>query len=405
MSGRPRLLFISTQFLFPLDAGGKIRTTNVLRYMKGGAFEIELISPAAPGEVERYAEDIASICDRFEPWEAAAGGIGRMLHRIAGLATRFPIAVWSDRTGAGRRAVDAAIGRNPDLVVVDFTHGTVLYPEGSDLPSVLFTHNVETEIFRRHADMATGPMKLVWRNEHAKMARFERRATELFDTVIAVSDRDAETFRDTFDVRHAAAIPTGVDLSYFTHAAPPDDGAPLIAFTGSMNWRANIDGIEWFMDEVWPRITDRRADARFRIIGRDPPDALVSAAKKRGLAWEFTGFVDDIREHMTDAMAYVIPLRVGGGTRIKAYEAMAMGPPVVSTGIGIEGLPVEPGTHYLRADGAQDFADAVISLLDTPALRGRLSLSAREFIAAQFGAETVAGVFEKICLDTLARTG
>jgi len=403
VSGRPRLLFVSPQFLFPLDAGGKIRTTNILRHMKGGAFEIELISPAAPGEAERFAAEIAAICDRFEAWPAAPGGIARTLHRIAGLATRYPVAVWSDRTRAGRAAVGAALARRPDVAVVDFTHGVVLCPDALGVPGLLFTHNVETEIFRRHAEIAGGPMKLLWRSEYAKMARFERRAAALFDTVIAVSERDAETFRADFGVRHAAAIPTGVDLSFFAHMPPPADGAPLIAFTGSMNWRANIDGIEWFMDEVWPRIAARRPDARFRIIGRDPPEALVAAAKKRGLAWDFTGFVDDIREHMTGALAYVIPLRVGGGTRIKAYEAMAMGPPVVSTALGVEGLPVEDDTHYLRADAAGDFADAVIRLLERPELRDRLSRAARGFVEANFGAEKVAAVFERICLDTLNR--
>jgi glycosyltransferase involved in cell wall biosynthesis len=157
------------------------------------------------------------------------------------------------------------------------------------------------------------------------------------------------------------------------------------------------------MDEVWPLIVEKRPDSQFLIIGRDPPEALVAAAKKRDLAWDFTGFVDDIRDHLPGALAYVIPLRVGGGTRIKAYEAMAMGIPVVSTGLGVEGLPVEPGAHFLRADDAPAFADAVIRLLETPDLRSSLSRSARALVEANYGAEKVADVFEKICLETLSR--
>jgi glycosyltransferase involved in cell wall biosynthesis len=218
-----------------------------------------------------------------------------------------------------------------------------------------------------------------------------------------VSERDASTFRNDNRIRHVATIPTGVDLTYFSHALPPAGGAPVVTFTGSMDWAANIDGIKWFMDEIWPCVRDQHPDAQFRVIGRNPPESLIAEARARGLSWNFTGFVDDVREHLVDAQVYVIPLRVGGGTRIKAYEAMARGIPVVSTGLGIEGLPVEDGVHYLGADDAGAFAEAIIRLLDAPALGGSLSRAARGFVEANFGAEKVATAFEAICLETLSR--
>ena len=113
--------------------------------------------------------------------------------------------------------------------------------------------------------------------------------------------------------------------------------------------------------------------------------------------WEFTGFVDDVREHVGGAAAFVIPLRVGGGTRIKAFEAMAMGTPVVSTSIGIEGLPVEDGEHFLVANDPQAFASRVVALLGDPALRQRLSTSARQLVEAKFGRERAASEFERLC--------
>ena len=169
-----------------------------------------------------------------------------------------------------------------------------------------------------------------------------------------------------------SVIPTGVDLDFFAWQAPSSQ--PQVMFIGSMDWPANQDGIQFFMDEVWPRVLRQVPVATMKVIGRTPPPWLVSRAPK---GWQFTGFVDDVRPHVAGSAVSVIPLRVGGGTRIKAYEAMALGIPVVSTTIGVEGLPVTDGEHYLRADGAEEFADAIVRLLSDAALRDTLSRRAR----------------------------
>src|SRR4029079_12593751 len=134
-----------------------------------------------------------------------------------------------------------------------------------------------------------------------------------------------------YGVRDVSVIPTGVDLDYFTWQAPrasADADGGTVVFTGSMDWMANGDGIEYFMDEVWPIVARARPRARCVIVGRSPPAPLVERARTRGLDWHFTGFVDDVRPYVREAQVYVIPLRIGGGTRIKVYEAMALGCPV-----------------------------------------------------------------------------
>jgi glycosyltransferase involved in cell wall biosynthesis len=167
-----------------------------------------------------------------------------------------------------------------------------------------------------------------------------------------------------------------------------------------MDWDANIDGIRFFLSEVWPRVQAARPEARFTIVGRHPPAALVEQARAlRGVT--FTGLVPDVRPFVRDAHVFVIPLRVGGGTRIKAFEAMAMGCPVVSTAIGIEGLDVRPDEHFLLADSAADQATAVLRLLGDDALRGALSQRARQRVEDQFGHRVAAGVFEQICLRAM----
>jgi glycosyltransferase involved in cell wall biosynthesis len=170
-----------------------------------------------------------------------------------------------------------------------------------------------------------------------------------------------------------------------------------------MDWLANIDGIEFLMNEIWPQIAAAEPAAKVLVVGRNPPERLVEAARRRALPWTFTGFVDDIRPYVHASDAYLIPLRIGSGTRIKAYEAMAMGCPVVSTTIGVEGLPLDPDHHYLRADSPGAFASAVVRLLADRALRRQLARAARDYVQSHFGWKGVATAFEGICASVQQR--
>jgi glycosyltransferase involved in cell wall biosynthesis len=320
------------------------------------------------------------------------------------LVSRLPVPVATDASKAGRCAVSKELEQDPDIVVVDFPHAAVLAPPPYACPSVMFTHNVETEIFHRHARLARNPLKrAIWRDQAIKMERYERELLPRFTAVVAVADRDREYFQREYGVGNVSVIPTGVDLGYFAYkesAALRDGDGGTVVFTGSMDWIANVDGVEFLMDAVWPFVSRARPRARCVIVGRSPPPALVERARARRLDWEFTGFVDDVRPFVHNAHVYVIPLRVGGGTRIKVYEAMAMGCPVVSTRIGVEGLPVEHGRHFLEADSAEAMATAVLSLLDDDARRNQLAQKARQLVG-NMSADRVAQAFEQICLRSL----
>ena len=404
MSSRPRLLFVSPRYLWPLDQGGKIRTANTLRGMKGGRFEIHLAAPLPPGR--RDEREIAQVCDRFLSWPAPQVSRAR---RLAALLDRLPVGVATDRSAAGSEVVAAALAERPDVVVADFPHSAVLLPPGRlGPPSVMFTHNVEAEIFERHAEVARGAWRPVWRDQARKMRRFERDALHRFTRVIAVSARDAQALRAQFGLDgRVDAIDTGVDLDFLGYTPPPlpPEGGGLVAFTGTMSARANVDGVQFLLDEVWPLVLRARPRAEAVIVGRDPPEALRRAARERGYAWRFTGFVDDVRPDVRAAHLSVIPLRVGSGTRIKAFESMALGRPVVSTTVGVEGLAVEPGRHLLIADDAPAFAAAVLRLLDEPALGARLAADARALLEARFSWAQVAAQFEAICETALREEG
>lgn len=400
---RPELLFVSTRFLFPVDSGGKIRTTQVLRGMKDGRFRVTLVSPGTAELASRYARELDSVCDRFVWWPAPSRS--RLFHytRLRFLASSLPIPVRTDRDKGGIALIEHLLENERfDVVVFDFAHAAVLAPPHLSRASVLFTHNVETEIFERHLKVARDPLsKLLWRNQSRKMREFERRALNAFDLVVAVAERDAAQFVEEYGVHAPIVIPTGVDVDYFAYAPPVRDHD--VVFCGSMDWLPNQEAVSWFMDEVWGRIVARHPDAKMTVVGRAPPRRLVDAAARRGLRWSFTGFVDDVRPYVQGAAVSVIPLRVGGGTRLKVYESMAMGTPVVSTGIGVEGLPIKPDEHFFEANDADAMAEAVVKLLVDRDRRLLVAAAARKLVEQRFSYQVAAEAFQEACSMAIQR--
>jgi glycosyltransferase involved in cell wall biosynthesis len=262
----------------------------------------------------------------------------------------------------------------------------------------MFTHNLEAEILERHAEVATGWRKLVWRREAAKMDAFERATLRRFDSVVAVSERDEVALAKRYGLPVVRRIATGVDLAFYAYQAPRAEGGVAV-FAGAMDSRSNIDGIEFLLRAVWPRVHAARPQARMLIAGRNPPPALVAEAASSGMNWHFTGSVADIRPHLHAGDISLIPLRVGSGTRLKAFEAIASGLPVVSTTLGVEGLGLVPGEHYLAADTDADFADAILALLaDTPR-RAAMAEAGRALLEARYSWSVIARQFEAICLE------
>ncbi|HEY9231750.1 MAG TPA: glycosyltransferase, partial [Blastocatellia bacterium] len=327
---------------------------------------------------------------------AAADGsaLERAVDYLRRLPRRAPYAVTKFHSPEVEQWLKQALGeRRYDVAVCDFLSATLNFPERLDTPTVLFQHNVESLLWRRQA--AHEPnwiQRVVFTVEAAKMTRYERRAVNRFHHVIAVSEQDHCQMAAMTAAERISVVPTGVDLKQFANATGGRAARPVIVFVGSMDWEANIDGVDFFCRDVWPQIKRAVPDATLRLVGRNPHARVARWADD---SIEVTGTVPSVVEHYQEAMINIVPLRIGGGTRLKIYEAMAMGKATVSTSIGAEGLDVEDGRDIRLANDAASFAEAIIEMVRDDALRRRIEAAAARK-AAQYDWSIIAGRFAEI---------
>jgi glycosyltransferase involved in cell wall biosynthesis len=391
-----RLLWVKGGKLLPVDTGGKIRSYNILRHL-ARRHELTLLSyyPGAPDP-----EYDAAIRREFPgAVPVAMGHIGGPLGQALHYAARFPRAAPYSVTKFTSPAVSARVDEllaDPrlDVAVADFLLVTRNFPERPPRPTVLFQHNVESALWQRTATYERNPAKkALFTVEAAKMRRYERRALARFDQIVAVSSHDEALMRAMDPRAPITVVPTGVDVAGFGSGADaPARSERTVMFLGSMDWPANIDGVEYFCEEVWPAVVASVPDATFQVVGRTPPPRILRFA---GPSVEIVGGVKSVLPHLHRAAVFVVPLRIGGGTRLKIYEAMAAGVPIVSTTVGAEGLEVRNGQDIEIADDAAAFADKVVRLLRDPDRRAAIAGAAAR-TASRFDWSVIATDFEHV---------
>jgi polysaccharide biosynthesis protein PslH len=392
-----RILWVKAGKLFPVDAGGRIRTVNILRHL-ASRNEVTVFSYYQGTRDRSYEQEFT----RQFPHSIflATGGPGngsprlqRTLHYVSKALRPPPYAVSQfDSTAVGRLLREQFESGRFDVAVCDFLAATLNFPTGQSTPSVLFQHNVEAALWRRQAKTGAGLLaRLAFLLESAKMNRYEPKAIAKFDHVVAVSDYDRRLMAGVPDER-ISVVPTGVDFEKFSARALRSGNDPIVVFTGAMDWEANIDGISIFCREIWPRVLAEIPQARLQIVGREPDPRVKSLASS---SVEVTGTVPSILEYLEAAAVVIVPLRVGGGTRLKIYEAMAMGKAIVSTSIGAEGLDVHPDRDIVIADDPLRFARRLLDLLKDKNLRLQYGREAAQ-TASQYDWRVVAARFEQV---------
>ncbi len=230
-----------------------------------------------------------------------------------------------------------------------------------------------------------------------RLRRYEAQVCRRADRVLAVSEADAVALRRLVPNLTVTVTPNGIDTRAYRPETPSTNGqipANALVFTGTMDFRPNVDAVLWFVGEVLPRIQAEEPDARFLAVGQRPHRRLD--ALRNNLAVTLTGWVADTRPYVAAATVVVVPLRVGGGTRFKLLEAMALGKAVVATRLGAEGYPVTDGRELLLADSPADFAAAVVALLRDPQHREALGRAARAFVEERYDWRVIVPQVERV---------
>jgi sugar transferase (PEP-CTERM/EpsH1 system associated) len=390
-----KILWVKSDFLYPPDTGGKIRSYNILKQL-GRFHDVSYLCLSVEEPAGKDIEHLKSICKnieylKFAPDEKFSSGFYAAL--LKNLFSPYPyvISKYNDPRITNKIREYIAAG-DVDIVLCDFLEMAVNCLNITEVPEVLFQHNVETEIWRRHFAVNRNPLKKAYLYiDYRKYFKYEKMACRKFDDVFVVSESDGCLLEKNFEIPHTTLIPTGVDVDYFRPGAEPAD-QNTIAFVGSMDWLPNQDAVEYFVESIYPLIKARRPETRFYIVGRRPPEKMKNL-EKGDPSIKVTGTVDDVRPYVDRAIVYIVPIRIGGGTRIKIYEAMAQKKAVVSTTIGAEGLPLTDGKHIIIKDQPEEFAEAVCGLMEDENMAARLGENARRFVTGEVSWENIARKF------------
>ncbi|HXU23023.1 MAG TPA: glycosyltransferase [Tepidiformaceae bacterium] len=399
-----RILWVVEKRLLPVQSGGAIRTYHQVRAL-AARHDVQLLAGYhGPQPDPGYEAALADAIPGARAMLAASPDIRGTIGYLRSRAARSP-----QNLGFGISPRIQALlsewlsGSRFDVVVCDGLASSVNFPESSQVPVVLFEHNTESHLLRRQAANATG-ISWAWRAmlrvEARRMEQFERRAIQRAAHVVAVSQQDAVRIAGMGGHNRVTAISTGVDLESYQPCPVPDSGKPLVMFTGLMSYLPNVDAVGYFSRAIWPRILAQVPSARFRIVGRSPHRAVRELASD---TIEVTGAVDSVASQLAEASVVVVPLRAGGGTRLKIYEAMAMARPVVSTHLGAEGLAVRDGDDIILAEDPAAFADAVVRLLTNADARTAVGTAAAA-TASRFGWPAIADEWERV-LESVVSAG
>jgi glycosyltransferase involved in cell wall biosynthesis len=390
-----KILWVSPFFLHPTERGAQIRSLGMLRELHK-RHEIHFAALADPAHPEGPARS-NEYCSRSYPVKhktVSRASFAFLAEFASNLFSSTPLAI-ARYESAELAATVSGLWRSGsyDCLVSDFL--TSACNTGAVESCIIFQHNVETTIWERHAQCASTPwLRMFFRTQANRMRAYEGLNCRQAAHVIAVSEEDARRMESDFGIPHVSTVATGVDIDYFTPATDAA-GASGIVFTGSMDWLPNIDGIEWFVQEILPLIRKKIPNCELSIVGRNPdPKVLNLASRERNIS--VTGTVPDIRPYLWNSAISVVPLRIGGGTRLKIYESMAARTPVVSTTVGAEGLEYHPGLDIEIADQPELFAEHCIRLLEDEARRRALASEAWDLVNRRFSWAAISNDFEAL---------
>ena len=408
------ILFLSQIVPYPPHGGVLQRGYNLIREIgrRNSVYLLAFVHPDVLGNaalVDASRKALSEHCrqiEYFELWPKQS-----KLHRAAGLLwggiSGLPFSVLAHRSRPFKASMREILRREAiDLVHYDTLALAQFSDDATGVPKVLTHHNIESQLMSRRADTESNPLaKWYLAREARKIGAYELAQCGKFDLNIFVSDPDAASLKARLPAIRTEVIPNGVDLGYFRcDRGDEDPGKPRLIYTGGMNMYANRDAVMFFLREIWPAIKQGMPGVTFYAVGQDPPAELLRVAEDDpGVV--VTGYVDDIRPFVSRSSVYVVPLRVGGGTRLKILDAMSMERAIVSTSVGAEGINVTAGRNILLADDPGEFAARTLELLRNPGLRRRIGAEARLLVEGEYSWDRIGGKLQDAYESVVAGKG
>ena len=369
-----KILYLCHRFPFPPKRGGKIRPFNMIRHLTQSGHEVTVCSLARSAEEANEAKGIAAHCSSFE--------IGHVKEpvQMARMIVRLPVMTPSSMgyfysTELNHRIQKLLKSQPWDLIFVHCSSVAQYVEDVTDIPKILDFGDMDSQKWIEYANYKPFPLSLGYRFEGAKMLAAEKRLTRHFDLCTATTRAEWETLNSYGQKVDTDWFPNGVDADFFCPTTDAYD-ALTISFIGRMDYYPNQECMSRFCAETWPLLKLRKPNLKLLIVGADPSPEMIKLGQLPGVT--VTGSVPDVRPYIRGSALMVAPLNIARGTQNKILEAMAMGVPVVTSTIAAGGVDAESVTHFLVADSPQDYAQAVLSIIDNPGERDRLAVSGRE---------------------------
>lgn len=370
---------------WPMNDGWKMRSGNLLRVLAKLGASIDLVAFRDPSDQESGAapDYIRSVHDVPRRRAYAISDL------LAGALMSTPFSVLNYRDAVfAQRVSEISAANTYDLLLVEDVVMAQYASSARAGIKWLDMHNVESHLMRRYAENERRPLHRLYASlTAAKLARYEANIVRSFDSVLTCSAPDKDRLVDLGVSTPINVVPNGIDPQFFADSATIETDESIV-FVGSMDYHANVSGVQYFLRDILPLIRRAHPASVTYVVGKNPPTELQEC-REPGVV--VTGTVPDVRPYLSKAGVVIVPLTVGGGTRLKILEAMAMGKAVVSTTIGCEGIDAHPGRDIVIADSPESFAQEVGKLLRDPLTAKQIGESAKQFVIAEYDWQNIVG--------------
>jgi glycosyltransferase involved in cell wall biosynthesis len=401
------VVIVDEELPYPPTSGKRIRSLNLLlRLAPRHRLTYLCHRNADPQEARRAADFFHTqgietvVVERAVPPRRGLRFYARL---AANLLSPLPYSVSSHTSRELRQAIRTyAAHHHVDLWHCEWTPYAQALGCLKGFPTLVMAHNVESQIWQRYAEVETNLLKRWFiRRQWRKFQRFERRVYSQATTTVAVSPEDADRIEREFDGRRVAVVENGVATSHFRPSQETRQPGRIL-FLGSLDWRPNLDAVEQLLTCIFPSVRRQEPFARLCLVGRNPPESLRQRIRELP-GVELYGSVADVRPFLAECGVMAVPLRIGGGSRLKILEALASGLPVVSTQVGAEGLELEPGRHLEVVSTVADMAEALVRTIRNPQRAREQAVRGRQRVLELYDWDGLAAKLERIWLDTQAQ--